>query len=155
MSVHPVGAQSPGGCWSIAGGATSWCCPPPSLTLSSGGGDCDPAWRVKVGSRCTILLSYPHRIQLSYSSLLLLSHSLTIPQASHCCSHPSPSWREICHQWQRAPPYIALHHPIHISHKVYFIKYVTLAHVYFTMPSQAWVGTHPSVNCSKLPFAIP
>ena len=68
MSVHPVGAQSPGGCWAIAGGATSWCCPPPSLTLSSGGGDCDPAWRVKVGSQCTILLSYPHRIQLSYSS---------------------------------------------------------------------------------------
>ena len=73
MSVHPVGAQSPGGCWAIAGGATSWCCPPPSLTLSSGGGDCDPAWRVKVGSQCTILLSYPHRIQLSYYPTLLLS----------------------------------------------------------------------------------
>ena len=81
MSVHPVGAQSPGGCWAIAGGATSWCfCPPPSLTLSSGGGDCDPAWRVKVGSRCTILLSNTHRIQLLsyYPTLLLSSNQATV-----------------------------------------------------------------------------
>ena len=153
MSVHPVGAQSPGGCWAIAGGATSWCCPPPSLTLSSGGGDCDPAWRVKVGSGA--LFYSPTLIVSNFPTLILLSYSLTIPQPSHCCSHPSPSWREICHQWQRAPPYIALHHPIHISHTVYFTKYITSAHVYFTMPSQARVGTHPSVNCSKLPFAIP
>ena len=78
MSVHPVGAQSPGGCWAIAGGATSWCCPPPSLTLSSGGGDCDPAWRVKVGSSAlfyspTLIVSNFPTLLFSYYPTLLLS----------------------------------------------------------------------------------
>ena len=78
MSVHPVGAQSPGGCWAIAGGATSWCCPPPSLTLSSGGGDCDPAWRVKVRSGAlfyspTLIVSNFPTLLLSYYPTLLLS----------------------------------------------------------------------------------
>ena len=99
--------------------------------------------------------SYPTFQLFSYYPTLLLSSNQATVTATRLPaggkfaisgSEPRPTLPCIT-------PYIF--HTRCISHKAYFIKYVTSAHVYFTMPSQARVGTHPSVNCSKLPFAIP